>query len=187
MKHDYLLVPQKVAFSRPPNLSAASEKPRSSIPYQQPKEVPATQHTAPASVAGTLDIPEVAQRGVLLCVKRKREEVVNDVVVLEERPSKVRKQDLETLASAIATLVVSQEQQEKPASAQRASERKVFRYLGRKDEVLTTDSRMDLQKKIQQVKEKRRNKEPPKTELSLDKRAKNTLVSTNCTVQILNA
>lgn len=102
---------------------------------------------------------------------------MNEVVVLEERPSKVRKQDLDSLTSAISSLSVTKDEAPTVPSFPKTSERKVFRYLGRQEEVLTKGSRGDLKKRIEQVKERRKNREPPKTELNLDQRTKNNQVS----------
>lgn len=148
-----------MTFSRPPRLSCASEKPTVSIPA---KEAPQENQNPDVST----------QRGVLLCVKRKREESVNEVVVLEERPSKVRKQDVEQLVFSLGALSVSREQ---PRTLPQTG-RKVFRYLGRKEEILVKESRGDLQQKIAQVKERRRTLQPQKTELNLDQRTKITQV-----------
>jgi hypothetical protein len=151
-----------MTFSRPPKFSCASEQPKSSVPQEE----------AYGEHSSRLGTPDPSQRGVLLCVKRKREEFVNEVVVLEERPSKVRRQDVEQLAFSLGALAVSKEQ---PRTIPRTG-RKVFRYLGSKEEVLVKESRGDLQSKIAQVKERRRTAEPHKTELNLDQRTKKNQV-----------
>eukprot|EP01127_Copromyxa_protea_P022538 TRINITY_DN8123_c0_g1_i1.p1 TRINITY_DN8123_c0_g1~~TRINITY_DN8123_c0_g1_i1.p1 ORF type:complete len:357 (+),score=98.38 TRINITY_DN8123_c0_g1_i1:65-1072(+) len=150
--------------TRPPNVSSSSPAPKVSY---------ATQESTTAPKSGTSDIS--TQRGVLLCVKRKREESVNDVVVLEERPSKIRKQEIENLMFSMGALSVSNS--DKPRAPPKSFERKkVFRYLGRKEEIFLKETRGNLEQKIKQVKE-RRKEQKHKPELDLEQRSKNSQAS----------
>lgn len=156
-----------MAFSRPPNVSSAADKPNTSVVCTDVQE---TQHPPVPTVP--------AQKGVLLCVKRKRDESANEVVVLEERPTKLRRQDVDNLMFSMGALSLSKQ---KNTATKKSTDRKVFRYLGQKEEVFVSrdkEAKVDLQKKIAQVKEKRKNTQTVETELNLDQRTKMTQVRT---------
>eukprot|EP01126_Amoeba_proteus_P024437 TRINITY_DN2461_c0_g2_i4.p1 TRINITY_DN2461_c0_g2~~TRINITY_DN2461_c0_g2_i4.p1 ORF type:complete len:103 (-),score=16.84 TRINITY_DN2461_c0_g2_i4:460-768(-) len=69
---------------------------------------------------------------VLLCRKRKREEDFYPSLVLEERPVKVSRKETDELAAAFGSILVSDESNQRTATNMG---RKLFRYLGRKDEL----------------------------------------------------